>query len=206
MKPTIIRNRQFFQASNHVKSKQLGATLSKDLREKYGKRSARVVEGDTIRVMRGEFKGIDGKVTQISTEKNGVAEEGIKREKLKGGNVDIYIHTSNVMITGLNLDDKWRQNRLEGEAVKVTTEAPKETPKEIAKEAPKEIAKEAPKKEESLKLKESPKPKEKLKEKSKEKPKETAKGTPEPKEKASKPATKKTKQTKAANQAKKETK
>ena len=194
MKPTIIRNRQFFQASNHVRSKQLGATLSKDLREKYGKRSARVVEGDTIRVMRGEFKGIDGKVTQISTEKNGVAVEGIKREKLKGGNVDIYIHTSNVMITGLNLDDKWRQNRLEGEAVKVTTEAPKE------------IAKEVPKKEESLKLKESPKPKEKLKEKSKEKPKETAKGTPEPKEKASKPATKKTKQTKAANQAKKETK
>jgi len=192
MKPTIIRNRQFYQASNHVRSKQLGATLSKELREKYGKRSARVVEGDTIRIMRGEFKGIDGKVTQISTEKNGIAIEGIKREKLKGGNVDIYIHTSNVMITGLNLDDKWRQNRLEGEAVKVATEAPKEIPKEIAKEAPKK--------------EESPKPKEKLKEKSKEKPKETAKGMPEPKEKASKPATKKTKQTKATNQAKKETK
>jgi len=193
MKPTIIRNRQFYQASNHVRSKQLGATLSKELREKYGKRSARVVEGDTIRIMRGEFKGIDGKVTQISTEKNGIAVEGIKREKLKGGNVDIYIHTSNVMITGLNLDDKWRQNRLEGEAVKVTTEAPKE------------IAKEAPKKEEPLKL-EPPKPKEKLKEKSKEKPKETTKEILKPKEKASKPATKKTKQTKAANQAKKETK
>lgn len=198
MKPTIIRNRQFYQASNHVRSKQLGATLSKELREKYGKRSARVVEGDTIRIMRGEFKGIDGKVTQISTEKNGVAVEGIKREKLKGGNVDIYIHTSNVMITGLNLDDKWRQNRLEGQAVKVATEVPKETPKEITKEASK--------KEESLKLKESPKLKEKLKEKSKEKLKETAKEIPEPKEKASKPATKKTKQTKAVNQAKKETK
>ena len=194
MKPTIIRNRQFYQASNHVRSKQLGATLSKELRKKYGKRSARVVEGDTIRIMRGEFKGIDGKVTQISTEKNGIAVEGIKREKLKGGNVDIYIHTSNVMITGLNLDDKWRQNRLEGEAVKVVTEAPKETPKEIMKEVPK--------KEEPLKLKESPKLKGKLKEKTK----ETAKETPEPKKKTSKPATKKTKQTKAANQAKKETK
>lgn len=198
MKPTIIRNRQFYQASNHVRSKQLGATLSKELREKYGKRSARVVEGDTIRIMRGEFKGIDGKVTQISTEKNGIAVEGIKREKLKGGNVDIYIHTSNVMITGLNLDDKWRQNRLEGQAVKVATEAPKEVPKE----APKEITKETSKKEEPLKSKESPKPKEKLKEKSK----DIAKGTPEQKEKASKPATKKTKQTKAVNQAKKETK
>ncbi len=184
MKPTIIRNRQFFNAANHIRSKQLGATLSKELREKYGKRSTRVVKGDTIRVMRGEFKGIDGKVTQISTEKSGVAVEGIKREKLKGGNVDIYIHTSNVMITGLNLDDKWRQSRLERQKTTVVTETPKETPKEVLK--PKELS-----------TKKSPKPKEKPKEKSKE--------TLKPKEKASKPSTKKTKQTKAANQAKKET-
>jgi len=178
MKPTIIRNRQFYTATNHIRSKQLGATLSKDLREKYGKRNTRVVKGDTIRVMRGEFKGIDGKVTQISTEKSGVAVEGIKREKLKGGNVDIYIHTSNVMITGLNLDDKWRQSRLEGQKAKVATEPPKETPKE----SPKEV----------LKPKEVP-------------TKEKTKETPKPKEKTSKSSTKKTKQTKAANQAKKET-
>ena len=182
MKPTIIRNRQFYTATNHIRSKQLGATLSKDLREKYGKRNTRVVKGDTIRVMRGEFKGIDGKVTQISTEKSGVAIEGIKREKLKGGNVDIYIHTSNVMITGLNLDDKWRQSRLEGQKTKVATEPSKETPKE----SPKEV----------LKPKEVP---------TKEKPKEKPKETPKPKEKTSKSSTKKTKQTKAANQAKKET-
>ena len=177
MKPTIIRNRQFYTATNHIRSKQLGATLSKDLREKYGKRNARVVKGDTIRVMRGEFKGIDGKVTQISTEKSGVAVEGIKREKLKGGNVDIYIHTSNVMITGLNLDDKWRQSRLEGQKAKVAAEPPKESPKEVLK--PKEVP-------------------------TKEKPKEKTKETPKPKEKTSKSSTKKTKQTKAAKSAKKE--
>jgi len=69
MKPTIVRNRQIFQAAHHTRSKQLGATLSKELRKKYGRRSARVIEGDTIRVLRGEFKGIDGKVTKTSTEK-----------------------------------------------------------------------------------------------------------------------------------------
>lgn len=142
MKPTIIRNRQIFNAANHLRSKQLGSTLSKELREKYGRRSARVIEGDTVRVMRGEFKGIDGKITRVSPEKNGVAIEGIKREKLKGGNVDIYIHSSNVMITGLNLDDKWRQSRLEGQKVKVTEEKPTEIPKEEdAKQKPVEIKK-----------------------------------------------------------------
>lgn len=136
MKPTIVRNRQIFQAAHHTRSKQLGSTLSKELREKYGRRSARVIEGDTVRVMRGEFKGIDGKVTQISTEKNSIAVEGIKREKLKGGNVDIYIHTSNVMITGMNLDDKWRQNRLEKQKIKTLKEKPVEVPKEKPQEKP----------------------------------------------------------------------
>jgi large subunit ribosomal protein L24 len=177
MKPTIVRNRQIFQAAHHTRSKQLGATLSKDLRKKYGRRSARVIEGDTIKVLRGEFKGIDGKVTKTSTEKNSVAIEGIKREKLKGGNVDIYIHTSNVMITGLNLDDKWRQNRLE----KQKTKTPKEKAAEVLTEKPQE---KPVKKTESVKVK-------------------PTKATTKEK---STPATKETKQTKATKSVKKEKK
>ncbi|MBI5377263.1 MAG: 50S ribosomal protein L24 [Thaumarchaeota archaeon] len=181
MKPTIVRNRQIFQAANHTRSKQLGATLSKELREKYGSRSVRVIKGDTVRIMRGEFKGIDGKVTQVSTEKNSIAVEGIKREKLKGGNVDIYIHTSNVMVTGMNLDDKWRQNKLEKQKTKV----PKEKPAEVTKEKPQE------------------KPVQTTKEKPKEKATKPTKETPKEKPKSSK---KETKQTKTAKPAKKENK
>jgi large subunit ribosomal protein L24 len=131
--------------------------------------------------MRGEFKGIDGKVTQVSTEKNSIAVEGIKREKLKGGNVDIYIHTSNVMITGMNLDDKWRQNKLGKQKTKV----PKEKPAEVTKEKPQE------------------KPVQTTKEKPKEKTTKPTKETPKEKPKSSK---KETKQTKTAKPAKKENK
>lgn len=173
-----------YQAPHHFKSKQLGSMLSKELQEKYHKHSARVVEGDNVKVMRGEFKGIEGKVTQVSSEKNGVAIEGIKREKLKGGNVDLYIHTSNLMITGLNLEDKWRQNRLEGQKTKIAKEKPVEsTPKEISK--PKE----------SSETKEKPK-------QTKETPKTKSKG----KTKSEKLPEKKGKQTKTAKSTKKETK
>ncbi|MBI1829142.1 MAG: 50S ribosomal protein L24 [Thaumarchaeota archaeon] len=193
MKPTIIRNRMIYQAPHHFKSKQLGSMLSKELQETYHKPSIRVIEGDNVKVMRGEFKGIEGKVTQVSSEKNGVAIEGIKREKLKGGNVDLYIHTSNLMITNLNLEDKWRQNRLEGQKVKTLKEKPMESQKEGSK--PKEI----------------PETKEKsteTKEKSKQ-IKETPKTIPKPKEKITKSEKlpeKKGKQTKTAKPAKKETK
>jgi len=154
LKPTISRKRILYAAPQHLIGKQLGSPLSKDLRGKYNRRSARVIEGDTVKVLRGEFKGIEGKVTNISTEKRGVAIEGIKREKLKGGNVDIYIHSSNVIITALNLEDKWRQNRLEGQKAKspksVTPQQPKESeslekPKEKRVEKPKEKTMEKPK-------------------------------------------------------------
>ena len=139
MKPTIIRNRMMFMAPQHLISKQLGSPLSKELKEKYHRRSLRVVEGDSVKVLRGEFKGIEGKVTQVSTEKRGVAIEGIKREKLKGGSVDIYIHPSNIMITALNLEDKWRQNRLERQKTKIPKAVQPQEPKEIKpKEKPKE--------------------------------------------------------------------
>jgi len=132
MKPTTIRNRTIYQASEFVRSKQLCGHLSEALSQKYNKRSVRVTEGDTVKVMRGEFKGVSGKITEVSTHKNGVAIEGIKKEKLKGGNVDVFIHTSNLLVTDLNTEDKWRINKLEGKKAK--SEKPR--PSEPAKEKP----------------------------------------------------------------------
>jgi large subunit ribosomal protein L24 len=121
-----------YQASAVVKSKQLCSPLSKDLRKKYGKRSIRVIEGDTIRVLRGEFRGVAGKITKVSIQKNGVSVDGVKKEKLKGGNLDVFIHPSNLIVTDLNNEDKWRQNKLEGKTVK---ESAKVTEKEVKKPA-----------------------------------------------------------------------
>ena len=131
-----------FQATMQTRSKQLGANLSKDLQKKYGKKSARVVEGDSVTILRGEFKGVDGKVSEISTQKTSVAIEGVKKEKTKGDKFDVYIHTSNLVITSLNGDDKWRMAKLEG---KDPRKQPKETPKENSKET--KVEKEVEKKE-----------------------------------------------------------
>ena len=109
-----MRNRMLFQATLQTRSKQMGSALSKDLQKKYGKKSARVVEGDSVTILRGEFKGVDGKISNISTQKSSVAIDGIKKEKTKGDKFDVYIHTSNLVITSLNSNDKWRMAKLEG--------------------------------------------------------------------------------------------
>jgi len=63
MKPTKMRNQMIFQATFQTRSKQLGSALSKDLHKKYGKRSVRVIEGDSVTILRGEFKGVDGVIS-----------------------------------------------------------------------------------------------------------------------------------------------
>lgn len=143
VKPTKMRNRMLFQATLQTRSKQMGSALSKDLQKKYGKKSARVVEGDSVTILRGEFKGVDGKVSKISTQKSSVAIDGVKKEKTKGDKFDIYIHTSNLVITSLNNDDKWRMAKLEG---KDPRKQPKETTTKENKTEPK-VEKEVKKKE-----------------------------------------------------------
>ena len=127
-----MRNQMIYQATLQTRSKQLGSNLSKDLQKKYGKKSVRALEGDSITISRGEFKGVDGKIAKISTEKSSVTIDGIKKEKTKGDKFDVYIHTSNLVITSLNTSDKWRMAKLEG---KDPRKQPKETPvKENTKE------------------------------------------------------------------------
>ena len=127
VKPTKMRNRMLFQATLQTRSKQMGSALSKDLQKKYGKKSARVVEGDSVTILRGEFKGVDGKISNISTQKSSVAIDGVKKEKTKGDKFDVYIHTSNLVITSLNSNDKWRMAKLEGKDPKKQTSVKQET-------------------------------------------------------------------------------
>ena len=127
VKPTKMRNRMIYQATFQTRSKQLGSPLSKDLQKKYGKKSTRAIEGDTITILRGEFKGVSGKITKISKEKTSVTVEGVKKEKTKGDKFDVYIHTSNVVVTALNTTDKWRISKLEGKDPKKQTQVKQET-------------------------------------------------------------------------------
>ncbi len=138
MKPTKMRNKMIYLATYNTRSKQLGSSLSKDLQKKYGKRSVRINEGDSIKIVRGEFKGVDGKISKISPQKNSVSIEGIKKEKTKGDKFDVYIHTSNLVVTSLNTGNKWRIAKLEG---KDPRKQPKKTPikeESVKAEVPKE--------------------------------------------------------------------
>src|SRR5919197_3436945 len=98
----------------HIRDASICSSLTDDLREQYGRRSIRVIKGDTVKIMRGEYTGIEGKVEKVNTMRGTLSIEGVQREKVRGGNVKVQIHASNVRISGLNIDDKYRQNNILG--------------------------------------------------------------------------------------------
>ena len=110
-----MRNRQIYNAPLHLRSKQLACTLNKNLRREYGRRNVRVIRGDTVKVVRGEYDGITGRVSKVDTHSGRIAIDGIKREKGQGEKIDVMIHASKVILVSLNRDDEWRMRSILGE-------------------------------------------------------------------------------------------
>ncbi len=110
----------------------VSAPLAKALRVVYKKRTIRVVRGDSVKVMRGEYKGVEGKVERVDTERGTLNIEGVQREKIRGGQVKVPIHASKVIIINLNLSDKYRSNKVQGDKPQEQVESKPEE-KETAK-------------------------------------------------------------------------
>jgi len=111
-KPSKQR-KYFFNAPLHKRVKIMSVHLSKELREKYKVRAVPIRKGDKVRVVRGDAKGMEGKVIRVDRKRYFVYIEGITREKQSGETVHIPIHYSNLIITELDLSDKWRKRKLE---------------------------------------------------------------------------------------------
>jgi large subunit ribosomal protein L24 len=107
------QRKRLFQGPLHKRVKQLSAPLSSELKTSYNTRAILVRTGDTVRVLRGEYKGFEGRVTKVDRKTYRISIEGVTREKVDGTAIPATIHPSKVMITRLDLDDKWRKEKLD---------------------------------------------------------------------------------------------
>ena len=110
-KPSKQR-KMFFNAPQHRRRRMLSARLSNDLTKNHKVRRLPVRTGDSVRVMRGDFAGLEGKVQRIDYSNGRIFVEGMAREKSAGLSSQLPIHVTKVRITNLNLSDKWRSGLL----------------------------------------------------------------------------------------------
>ncbi|MGB9636757.1 MAG: 50S ribosomal protein L24 [Thermoplasmata archaeon] len=120
--------KKLFRAPLHERKKVFHCLLDKELRKKYGLRTLGVVKGDTVRIMRGQFKGTIEKVAKVDYKKLRLHIENVTVKKADGKLKPYPIHPSNVMIVKLNLTDPRRRAKLKEELP-----PPEETKTEEAK-------------------------------------------------------------------------
>jgi large subunit ribosomal protein L24 len=106
-KPNKQRLAQY-KAALHKKHKLLSAHLSKELMQKWKKRSMPVRKGDEVKVMRGSFTGTVGKISEVNMTRMKVYIDTVKRKKSSGEEVHVPINTSNLLITNPVMEDKMR--------------------------------------------------------------------------------------------------
>jgi large subunit ribosomal protein L24 len=113
------QRKALYNAPLHTKSKMVASHLSEDLMKEYKRRSARVVEGDTVKVLRGDANiiGLEGKVTKVDTNSGRIIVEGVTQAKADGTMEARSVHASNVLITRLETKDQWRKKRLQRKEV-----------------------------------------------------------------------------------------
>jgi large subunit ribosomal protein L24 len=133
------QRKRLFNAPAHIRHKLMAAPLSPELLAQRGIKTLPVRKGDTVRIMRGDHKGFEGKISRVDLKHYRIYLEGLTREKVDGTAVFVGVHPSKVMIKTLNLDDKVRKAILERKKPII-----KKKPQKAAKKAvaPKKVAEE----------------------------------------------------------------
>jgi large subunit ribosomal protein L24 len=121
-----------YNAPLHKKRKWISSHLAENLLLKYDRRSLPVVKGDTVKVMRGNYRGHEDKISKVNVRDQTVEIEGVTITTAKGTKIAKPIHASTLLITKLNVTDKWRRRKLESGLSETTK-------KEIEKEAAEQL-------------------------------------------------------------------
>ncbi|MCX8187848.1 MAG: 50S ribosomal protein L24 [Nitrososphaeria archaeon] len=106
------QRKMLYAAPLHRLAKLMSVHLSPELREKYKRRSFPVRVGDKVKILRGDFKGVEGKVIGVDRERQVVYVENVTLKKADGTTVNRPIHVSDIVITELSLDDPYRKEAL----------------------------------------------------------------------------------------------
>lgn len=103
-------------APHHQARKQMASHLSEELLLKYNRRSATVITGDEVKLLRGDHKGKSGEVVEVDVPARKVVVNGVTNKKADGTEVPLPVDPSNLVIVKLNLEDKRREQKLQSSA------------------------------------------------------------------------------------------
>ena len=112
------QRRRIRNAAHHERKSMLKCRLDEFLQEEYGLRSLVIKTGDLVRIMRGQFRDTESKVTGVSYKKGVVYLDSSTITKADGKEAQVPVHPSNLMLVKLEIDDE-RKALIEGKVMKL---------------------------------------------------------------------------------------
>lgn len=107
------QRRALAKAPLHYRWRLLNAPLSEDLQKEYGIKRLPVRSGDSVVILRGDWKGHEGKVVEVDLKRSRISIEGVTIKKADGTPVYYKVHPSKVVITKLGEVDDVRRKIIE---------------------------------------------------------------------------------------------
>ncbi|MEM0026852.1 MAG: 50S ribosomal protein L24 [Ignisphaera sp.] len=107
------QRKRLFNLPLHLRWRLLTASLSEDLRRELGIKRLYVRNGDVVRIIRGDWKGHEGKVVNVDLKRSRIYVEGVTIKKADGTDVYYPIHPSKVVIVKLGEVDEIRRKIIE---------------------------------------------------------------------------------------------
>ena len=103
MRSSIKRKsrKNYFNAPIHIKAKQVSAHVNEEVKKELKTRSTKIKKGYRVKIMRGKFKGTEGKIIKVSHVNRAIYVEGVTRPNARGDDKPLKLHPSNVIIIAL---------------------------------------------------------------------------------------------------------
>jgi len=102
-----------YNRNQHAQMRAMSAHLSDELLKEYSLvRSVTVRKGDTVKVVRGIFKGHTAKVVKVFPQRGFITIDEATLTKADGKKVARMFRPSKVILTKLDMSDPWRREKL----------------------------------------------------------------------------------------------
>lgn len=106
-KPSKTRKEQYNRPI-HKRAKSISGHLNEKLKKELKKRSISLRKNDTVKIVRGKYKGKTGKINDINRDTMKIFVEKIIQKKSDGSEYSVAIDPSNVIVIEVDKADKKR--------------------------------------------------------------------------------------------------
>lgn len=126
------QRKALYEAHTTERRRRMSVALSRELRQRYGRRQVPLRKGDTVRILSGSFRGREERVAKVSRRDYSVTLDNVTGKTGDAKLKPLQIRLPHLLLIRLNLSDPWRRRMLKVSDAEAAAEAEAPAPETSA--------------------------------------------------------------------------